>query len=98
MLLSTKGQFVAIPGYNNNYPTDPPWQIYTDDGSWGTGEKAGWAWGQIRYHRLECPAGDGMTETAGETSGIVFARIMGTNVTAETSVHLYRYWTPGPPF
>lgn len=98
MLLCTKGQFVSIPGYNNNYPTDPAWRIITDDGSYGTGDYAGWAWGQIRYHRLECPAGDEPTQTPGQTSGIIIGRILGTNVTAETNVALYRYWTPNPPF
>ncbi len=98
MLLCTKGQFVSIPGFNNNYPADPNWKIITDDGSYGTGEYAGWAWGQIRYHRLECPAGDPMTQTPGQTSGIIIGRILGTNVTAETNVALYRYWTPNPPF
>ncbi|MCB5247864.1 MAG: hypothetical protein PHD87_04135 [Candidatus Cloacimonetes bacterium] len=98
MLLCTKGEFVAIPGFNNNYPSDPAWRIITDDGSYGTGNYAGWAWGQIRYHRLECPAGDPMTQTPGQTSGIIIGRILGTNVTAETNVALYRYWTPNPPF
>jgi len=98
MLLSTKGQFVAVPGYNNNYPGDPAWRIITNDGSYGTGDYAGWAWGQIRFHRLEIPAGDPQTETPCQTSGSIVGRILGTNVTAETSVALYRYWTPGPPF
>lgn len=98
MLLCMKGQFVAIPGFNNDYPGAPVWLIKTDDGSYGTGSYAGWAWGQIRFHRLECPAGDPQTQTPGQTSGIITARIMGTNVTAETNVALYRYWTPGPPF
>ncbi len=98
MLLGTKGQFVAIPGFNNDYPTAPAWDIITDDGSYGTGEYFGWAWGQIRYHRLECPAGDPLTQTPGQTSGIIIGRILGTNVTAETNVALYRYWTPAPPF
>lgn len=98
MLLATKGQFVAIPGFNNNYPSDPAWRIITDDGSYGTGDYVGWAWGQIRYHRLECPAGDAMTQTPGQTSGVIIGRILGTNVSAETNVALYRYWTPGPPF
>ncbi len=69
MLLCTKGQFVAIPGYHNDYPTDPAWRIITDDGSYGTGDYQGWAWGQIRYHYLECPAGDPLTQTPGQTSG-----------------------------
>jgi hypothetical protein len=98
MLLCMKGQFVAIPGFNNDYPTAPVWLIKTDDGSYGTGTYAGWAWGQIRFHRLECPAGDEQTQTPGQTSGIIIARILGTNVTAETNVALYRYWTPAPPF
>ncbi|MBW6514286.1 MAG: hypothetical protein K0B87_05965 [Candidatus Syntrophosphaera sp.] len=98
MLLATKGQFVAIPGFNNNYPTDPAWRIITDDGSYGTGDYVGWAWGQIRYHRLECPAGDPQTETPGQTSGVIIGRILGTNVSAETNVAIYRYWTPAPPF
>jgi hypothetical protein len=98
MMISTKGQFVAIPGFHNNYPTDPAWRVITDDGSYGTGEYQGWAWGQIRFHRLECPAGDAMTQTPGQTSGVITCRILGTNVTAETNVALYRYWTPAPPF
>jgi hypothetical protein len=98
MLLCMKGQFVAIPGFNNDYPTAPVWLIKTDDGSYGTGTYAGWAWGQIRFHRLECPAGDEQTQTPGPPSGIIIARILGTNVTAETNVALYRYWTPAPPF
>lgn len=98
MLLCMKGQFVAIPGYNNNYPSDPAWKIITDNGNYGTGTFAGWAWGQIRFHRLECPAGDPQTQTPGQTSGIIIGRILGTNVTAETNVALYRYWTPAPPF
>ena len=98
MLLCTKGQFVAIPGFNNSYPADPAWRIITDDGSYGTGDYAGWAWGQIRFHRLECPAGDPQTETPGQTSGIIIGRILGTNVSAETNVALYRYWTANPPF
>jgi len=98
MLLCMKGQFVAIPGFNNDYPGAPVWLIKTDDGSYGTGNYAGWAWGQIRFHRLECPAGDPQTQTPGQTSGIITARIMGTNVTAETNVALYRYWTDAPPF
>ena len=67
MLLCTKGQFVAIPGYNNNYPTDPAWRIITDDGSYGTGDYRGWAWGQIRFHRLEIPIGDPNMEVPGQT-------------------------------
>jgi len=98
MLLCTKGEFVAIPGYNNNYPDDPAWRIITDDGSYGTGDYQGWAWGQIRFHRLEVPAGDPMTETPGQTSATIIGRILGTNVSAETTVALYRYWTPNPPF
>lgn len=98
MLLCTKGQFVAIPGFNNSYPADPAWRIITDDGSYGTGDYAGWAWGQIRFHRIECPAGDPQTETPGQTSGIIIGRILGTNVSAETNVALYRYWTANPPF
>jgi len=39
-----------------------------------------------------------MTQTPGQTSGIIIGRILGTNVTAETNVALYRYWTPNPPF
>ena len=99
MLISTKGQFVAVPGYNNNYPGDPAWRIITDNGSYGTGDYAGWAWGQIRFHRIEIPAAEPPpVETPGQTSASIVARILGTNVTAETSVALYRYWTPGPPF
>jgi hypothetical protein len=98
MLLCTKGQFVAIPGFNNNYPSDPEWRIITDDGSYGTGDYAGWAWGQIKFHKLEVPAGDEMTQTPGQTSGIIIGRILGTNVTAETNVALYRYWDSCPPF
>lgn len=98
MLLATKGQFVAIPGFHNNYPADPAWRIITDDGTYGTGDYQGWAWGQIRYHRLECPAGDPLTQTPGQTSGTIIGRILGTNVSAETSVAIYRYWTPAPPF
>lgn len=98
MLLSTKGQFVAIPGFNNDYPTAPAWKIRTDDGGYGTGEYAGWAWGQIRFNRLECPVGDPVSETPGQTSATIIGRILGTNVSAETSVAIYRYWTPAPPF
>ncbi len=98
MLLCTKGQFVAIPGYHNDYPTDPAWRIITDDGSYGTGDYQGWAWGQIRYHYLECPAGDPLTQTPGQTSGTIIGRILGTNVSAETNVALYRYWMDPPPF
>jgi hypothetical protein len=98
MLLCTRGQFVAIPGFNNNYPTDPAWRIITDDGSYGTGDYAGWGWGQIRFHRLECPAGDPNTQTPGQTSAAIIGRILGTNVTAQTDIALYRYWTPNPPF
>lgn len=98
MLLCTKGQFVAIPGYNNNYPTDPPWRIITDDGSYGTGDFRGWAWGQIRFHRLEVPVGDENTQVPGQTLATITARLLGTNLTVSSDVVLYRYWTSGPPF
>lgn len=98
MLVSTKGQFVAIPGFNNDYPAAPSWLIKTDDGSYGTGQYRGWAWGQIRFHRLECPAGDPQTQTPGQTSGSIIGRILGTAVTDQTDVAIYRYWTPAPPF
>lgn len=98
MLLSTKGQFVAIPGYNNDYPSAPAWLIKTDDGSYGIGDKAGWAWGQIRFHRLECPKGDGDMEVPGQTAGGIIGRVLGTGVVDQTDVAIYRYWTPGPPF
>ncbi|MDP2400839.1 MAG: hypothetical protein Q8M66_02575, partial [Actinomycetota bacterium] len=97
MLLSTKGQFVAIPGFNNQVGA-PAWKIRTDNGSYGTGEYAGWGWGQIRFHRLECGVGDPVAQIPGQTSGTIIGRILGTNVTAETSVAIYRYWTPAPPF
>jgi len=95
---STKGEFVAIPGYHNNYPYDPPWQIITDDGSYGTGDKAGWAWGQIKFHKLEVPAGDETSQTPGQTTGVITLRILGTNVSTEVSIVLYRYWDSCPPF
>ena len=98
MLLCTKGQFVAIPGYNNNYPTDPAWRIITDDGSYGTGDYRGWAWGQIRFHRLEIPIGDPNMEVPGQTLATITARLLGANIAVSTDVVLYRYWTPGPPF
>ena len=96
--VSTKGQFVAIPGFHNNYPYDPPWQIITDDGSYGTGDKAGWAWGQIKYHKLEVPVGDPISQTPGQTTGVITLRILGTNVSTETSIVLYRYWDSCTPF
>ena len=96
--VSTKGQFVAIPGFHNNYPYDPPWQIITDDGSYGTGDKAGWAWGQIKYHKLEVPVGDPISQTPGQTTGVITLRILGTNVSTETSIVLYRYWDSCAPF
>ena len=96
--VSTKGQFVAIPGFHNNYPYDPPWQIITDDGSYGIGDKAGWAWGQIKFHKLEIPAGDPVSQTPGQTTGVITLRILGTNVSVETSIVLYRYWDGCPPF
>ncbi len=98
MLTCTKGQFVAIPGYNNNYPSDPAWRIITDDGSYGTGEYAGWAWGQIRYNIIECPPGDQVQQIPGESGGTIIARLLGTTVTGQTDVALFRYWTPNPPF
>lgn len=98
MLVSTKGQFVAIPGFNNDYPAAPVWLIKTDDGSYGTGNYAGWAWGQIRFHRLECPAGDPQAQSPGQTTGSIIGRILGTAVTDQTDVAIYRYWTPAPPF
>jgi len=98
MLVSTKGQFVAIPGFNNDYPAAPVWMIKTDDGSYGTGNYAGWAWGQIRFHRLECPAGDPQAQSPGQTTGSIIGRILGTAVTDQTDVAIYRYWTPAPPF
>ncbi|MDP2172932.1 MAG: hypothetical protein Q8M98_01970 [Candidatus Cloacimonadaceae bacterium] len=97
MLLSTKGQFVAIPGFNNQTGA-PAWKIRTDNGSYGTGEFRGWAWGQIRFFRVEVPAGQGPpVEVPGQTSATVIARLLGTNITAETSVILYRYWTGATP-
>jgi len=98
MLVSTKGQFVAIPGVNNDYPSAEVWRIKTDDGSYGTGNYAGWAWGQIRFHRLECPAGDPQAQSPGQTTGSIIGRILGTAVTDQTDVAIYRYWTPAPPF
>ena len=96
--VSTKGQFVAIPGFHNNYPYDPPWQIITDDGSYGIGDKAGWAWGQIKFHKLEIPVGDPVSQTPGQTTAVITLRILGTNVSTETSIVLYRYWDGCPPF
>ncbi len=95
--VSTKGQFVAIQGFNNN-PYDPPWQIITDDGHYGMGDKAGWAWGQIRFHKLEVPAGDPITQMPGQTTGDITLNILGTNVSYVTSIILYRYWDGCPPF
>ncbi|OQB08393.1 MAG: Bacterial Ig-like domain (group 1) [Candidatus Cloacimonetes bacterium ADurb.Bin211] len=96
--VSTKGQFVPIPGFNNNYPFDPPWQIITDDGDYGMGDKAGWAWGQIKFHKLEVPAGDPITQMPGQTTGDITLNILGTNVSYVTSIILYRYWDGCPPF
>lgn len=98
MLVSTKGQFVAIPGFNNDFPAAPNWLIKTDNGSYGAGNYAGWAWGQIRFHRLECPAGDAQAQSPGQTTGSIIGRILGTAVTDQTDVAIYRYWTPAPPF
>ncbi len=98
MLICTMGQFVAIPGFHNNYPADPAWRIITDDGTYGTGDYAGWGWGQIRFHRLECPAGDPNAQVPGSTTATITGRILGTAVSDQTDVVLYRYWTPNPPF
>lgn len=103
MLTSTGGQFVAIPGYNNNYPTDPAWRIityydYEDPNDTISSDYAGWAWGNIGFNRLECGVGDPVAEVPGTATHTITARILGSSVTVETNVTLYRYWTPGPPF
>ncbi len=98
-LTSNGGQFVAIPGYNNN-PTDPAYKVYTDDGSYGTGNFQGYFWGQIRCNILECPAGNEQLQQPGEAPIIVTGTILGTGTgqATETTILLKRYWTPNPPF
>ncbi len=88
MLISTNGQFVFTVG-TANLPTDPVWMITTD---W-----TGTAIGRIKYYWAEVPTPDPTTGLPGQLSGSIVARILGTNVFAETSVALFNY-LGAPPF
>ena len=89
MLVSTRGNFVQTAGTNND-PNDPPWQITTD---WN-----GLAIGRIRFYVVEIPLPDPLTQTPGNAAGTIVGRILGTAITAETVVQLYRYPQANPPF
>jgi len=89
MLVSTRGNFVQTAGTNND-PNDPPWQITTD---WN-----GLAIGRIRFYVVEIPLPDPLTGTPGQASGAIVGRILGTSVTSDTEVQLYRYPLVNPPF
>ena len=101
MLSSTKGQFVQVPGYSIPPHGGNPsaWilkTLYDPDND--ANPNFGMAIGQIRFHRYECPAGIPETETPGQTSGTIIARILGTEAMDTADIVIYRYWTPNPPF
>lgn len=90
-LTSTRGQLVRHPDYGIYYPeTGVDWKLVT-----GTN---GEAVGRIRFYVVEIPLPDPVTLTPGTTDALVTGRILGANVSGNTSITLFRYPQANPPF
>jgi len=89
LLSSNRGFFVYTPGHDPilypNPPATPYLIISATDGI---------AEGKFRLYRVEIPLPDPQTETPGQISVEILARILGTNTIAQTTLVGYRYINP----